>query len=160
MRKDTLGLRFYSYHWQVHFVHLACAFPFHLTCPYHRLFSHVGRVKIPKRICQRNLNKNGNLQRSASGLSIDLHICRYQTMIQLSDRVIHIRALIQQHAVENLMRNGVCRCPLAASYPETARLTLESDDDLFRRGDEPVGSHKFGLQWSIIEKAAATVESY
>ena len=45
-----------------------------------------------------------------------------------------------------------------AFYPETAGLTLESVDDLFRRDDEPAGSRKFGLQWSIVEKAAATVE--
>ncbi|KAG8214247.1 putative sugar transporter STL1 [Butyriboletus roseoflavus] len=45
-----------------------------------------------------------------------------------------------------------------AFYPETAGLTLESVDDLFRRDDEPAGSRKVGLQWSIVEKAAATVE--
>ncbi|KAH0828152.1 putative sugar transporter [Lanmaoa asiatica] len=45
-----------------------------------------------------------------------------------------------------------------AFYPETAGLTLESVDDLFRRDDKPAGSHKFGLQWSIVGKAADTVE--
>lgn len=45
-----------------------------------------------------------------------------------------------------------------AFYPETAGLTLESVDDLFRRDEKPAGSRKFGLQWSIVGKAAATVE--
>lgn len=45
-----------------------------------------------------------------------------------------------------------------AFYPETAGLTLESVDELFRRDDKPAGSRKFGLQWSIVAKAAATVE--
>ncbi|KAH0825910.1 putative sugar transporter [Lanmaoa asiatica] len=45
-----------------------------------------------------------------------------------------------------------------AFYPETAGLTLESVDDLFRRDDKPAGSHKFGLQWSIVGKAADTIE--
>ena len=35
---------------------------------------------------------------------------------------------------------------------------LESVDDLFRRDDEPASSCKFELQWSIVQKAAATVE--
>ena len=45
-----------------------------------------------------------------------------------------------------------------ALYPETAGLTLESVDDLFRRDDEPAGSRNFRLQWSIVKKAAAAVE--
>lgn len=47
-----------------------------------------------------------------------------------------------------------------AFYPETAGLTLESVDDLFRRAEKPDadGSRKFELQWSIVGKAAATVE--
>lgn len=47
-----------------------------------------------------------------------------------------------------------------AFYPETAGLTLESVDDLFRRDDSetPAGTHKSRLQWSVVSKAAATVE--
>ncbi|KAG9309221.1 general substrate transporter [Chiua virens] len=45
-----------------------------------------------------------------------------------------------------------------AFYPETAGLTLESVDDLFRRDGEPTGSNKFQLQWSIVGKAAAAVD--
>ena len=54
--------------------------------------------------------------------------------------------------------NFVNACIVWAFYPETAGLTLESVDDLFRRDDEPAGSRKFGLQWPIVERAAATVE--
>ena len=54
--------------------------------------------------------------------------------------------------------NFVDACIVWAFYPKTAGLTLESVDDLFRRDDEPAGSRKFGLQSSIVEKAAATVE--
>jgi len=45
-----------------------------------------------------------------------------------------------------------------ALYPETAGLTLESVDDLFRRDGKPAGSRGSGLQWSIVGKAAAAVE--
>ncbi|KAF8436605.1 major facilitator superfamily domain-containing protein [Boletus edulis BED1] len=48
-----------------------------------------------------------------------------------------------------------------AFYPETAGLTLESVDDIFRRDDEPADSRTmttFGLQWSIVGKAAAAVK--
>ncbi|KAF8134252.1 general substrate transporter [Boletus edulis] len=46
-----------------------------------------------------------------------------------------------------------------AFYPETAGLTLESIDDIFRRENEPsTTTSKFGLQWSVVGKAAAAVE--
>ena len=54
--------------------------------------------------------------------------------------------------------NFVNACIVWAFYSETAGLTLESVDDMTRRDDEPTGSRKFGLQWPIIEKVAASVE--
>ena len=54
--------------------------------------------------------------------------------------------------------NFVNACIVWAFYPETAGLTLDSIDGVFRRDDEPAGSRNFGSQWSIVEKAAASVE--
>ena len=79
----------------------------------------------------------------------------YSQVVQITPSALH--NIGYKTYIIFVVFNFVNACVVWAFYPKMAGLTLESVDDMTRRDGEPTGSRKFGLQLSIIEKAAATV---